>query len=120
MEVKALNGETPSDWSDPSEPVRTNSAVDSVLGFSETAPMRAVPENSAAGVDVGGPVTATPADSGDMLEYTLEGTDASSFDIVRTSGQIQTKSGVTYNYEERSSYAVTVKRRSAPTAPPST
>ena len=83
--------------------------VDNVLGFSETAPRRAVPENSAAGVDVGAPVTATPADSGDTLEYTLEGTDASSFDIVSTSGQIQTKSGVTYNYEEQSSYAVTVK-----------
>ena len=68
-----------------------------------------MPENSAAGVDVGAPVTATPADSGDTLEYTLEGTDASSFDIVSTSGQIQTKSGVTYNYEEQSSYAVTVK-----------
>ena len=68
-----------------------------------------MPENSAAGVDVGAPVTATPADSGDMLEYTLEGTDASSFDIVRTSGQIRTKSGVTYDYEDQSSYAVTVK-----------
>ena len=86
-----------------------DAAVDSVLGFSETAPRRAVPENSAAGVDVGAPVTATPADSGDTLEYTLEGTDASSFDIVSTSGQIRTKSGVTYDYEEQSSYAVTVK-----------
>ena len=109
VRVRALNGETPSDWSDPSEAVRTNSAADNALVFSETAPRRAVPENSAAGVDVGAPVTATPADSGDMLEYTLEGTDASSFDIVRTSGQIRTKSGVTYDYEEQSSYAVTVK-----------
>ena len=109
VEVKALNGETPSDWSDPSEPVSTNSAVDKVLGFSETAPRRAVPENSAAGVNVGAPVTATPADSGDTLEYTLEGRDAASFDIVSTSGQIRTKSGVTYNYEDQSSYAVTVK-----------
>ena len=109
VEVKALNGETPSDWSDPSDVVSTNAAVDSVLGFSETDPRRAVPENSAAGVNVGAPVTATPADSGDTLEYTLEGTDASSFDIVSTSGQIRTKSGVTYDYEEQSSYAVTVK-----------
>ncbi len=83
--------------------------VDSVLGFSETAPRRAVPENSVAGVDVGAPVTSTPADSGDTLEYTLEGTDASSFDIVSTSGQIRTKSGVTYDYEAKSTYSVTVK-----------
>ena len=109
VRVQALNGKTDSDWSDPSDAVSTNSAADNAPVFSETAPRRAVPENSAAGVDVGAPVTATPADSGDMLEYTLEGTDASSFDIVSTSGQIQTKSGVTYDYEEQSSYAVTVK-----------
>ena len=109
VQVKALNGETPGVYSPGSDVVSTNAAVDSVLGFSETAPRRAVPENSAAGVAVGAPVTATPADSGDTLEYTLEGTDASSFDIVRTSGQIRTISGVTYDYEEQSSYAVTVK-----------
>ena len=109
VRVRALNGETPSDWSDPSEAVSTNSAADNAPVFSETAPRRAVPENSAAGVDVGAPVTATPADSGDTLEYTLEGRDASSFDIVFTSGQIRTKSGVTYDYEDQSSYAVTVK-----------
>ena len=97
--MSALNGETPSAWSDASDAVRTNSAVDNAPVFSETAPRRAVPENS--------------ADSGDELTYTLEGTDASSFDIVSTSGQIQTKSGVTYNYEEQSSYAVTVKASDA-------
>ena len=114
VRVQALNGETPSAWSDASDAVRTNSAVDNAPVFSETAPTRAVPENSAAGVDVGAPVTATPADSGDMLEYTLEGTDASSFDIESDSGQIQTKSGVTYNYEARkNSYSVTVKASDA-------
>ena len=43
------------------------------------------------------------------MTYTLEGTDAASFDIVSTSGQIQTKTGVTYDYETQSSYSVTVK-----------
>ena len=109
MQVRALNGETPSDWSDYSDAVRTNSAADAAPVFSETAPTRAVPENSAAGTDVGEPVTAMPADSGDELTYTLEGTDASSFAIVSTSGQIRTTSGVTYDYEEQSSYAVTMK-----------
>ena len=66
-------------------------------------------ENSTAGTNVGAPVTATDADSGDTLTYTLDGTDAASFDIVSTSGQIQTKSGVTYDYETKSSYAVIVK-----------
>ena len=69
---------------------------------------REVEENSPAGTAVGDPVTATDADD-DTLTYTLEGTDAASFQIDSTSGQIQTKSGVTYDYETKSSYSVTVK-----------
>ena len=70
---------------------------------------REVAENSAAGVDVGGPVTAVDTDTGDTLTYTLEGTDAASFNIVSTSGQIQTKAGVTYDHESQPEYSVTVK-----------
>ena len=70
---------------------------------------REVAENSAAGVDVGGPVTATDTDTGDTLTYTLEGTDAASFTIVSSSGQIQTKTGVTYDHELQPEYSVTVK-----------
>ena len=67
-------------------------------------------ENSAAGANVGTPVTATDTDSGDTLTYSLEGPDAASFTIVETSGQIRTGSGVTYNYEApKNSYSVTVK-----------
>ena len=65
-------------------------------------------ENSAASTNVGAVVTATDADN-DPLTYTLEGTDAASFSIVSTSGQIQTESGVTYDHEAKSTYAVTVK-----------
>ena len=109
MRVQALNGETPSAWSDPSGAVPTNSATNNAPVFSETAPTRVVPENLASDQNVGDAVTATDAD-GDTLEYTLEGTDASSFDIVSTSGQIQTTSGVTYDYEAtKNSYEVTVK-----------
>ena len=75
--------------------------------FQAESTTREVAENSAAGTNVGDPVTAT--DSGDTLTYTLEGTDAASFDIVSTSGQIRTKSGVTYDYETKSSYALTVR-----------
>ena len=78
--------------------------------FSAMTATRSVPENSASGVNVGSPVSATGGDS-DTLHYWLTGTDASSFDIVSTSGQIQTKSGVTYNYESKSSYSVTVNVR---------
>ena len=78
--------------------------------FSSMTATRSVNENSAAGVNVGAAVSATPGDS-DPLQYTLSGTDALSFDIVSTSGQIQTRSGVTYNYEAKSSYSVTVNVR---------
>ena len=68
-----------------------------------------VPENSGADVNVGSPVIATDLDAGNTLEYSLEGTDKDSFGIVSDSGQIQTKSGVTYDYETKPSYSVTVK-----------
>jgi hypothetical protein len=67
-----------------------------------------VAENSAAGTSVGAAVAAADTDIGDMLVYSLGGTDAASFAIVSTSGQIQTKSGVTYDHETQSSYAVQV------------
>ena len=68
-------------------------------------------ENSPASTDVGLPVTATDTDSGDTLTYTLEGTDAASFNLVTISGsaQIRTRSGVTYDYEAQPSYTVIVK-----------
>ena len=65
-------------------------------------------ENTASDDNIGTAVTATDADTSDTLTYTLGGTDASSFDIEPNSGQIKKKSGVTYNYEAKPSYAVTV------------
>ena len=65
-------------------------------------------ENTAAGQNVGAALTATDADS-DTLTYTLEGTDAASFDIVSGSGQIRTRTGVTYNHEAKSTHTVVVK-----------
>ena len=68
----------------------------------------AVEENSAAGTNVGSPITATDPDEGDTLTYSLSGTDAASFDIGSSTGQITTKTGVTYDYESKSSYSLTV------------
>ena len=70
--------------------------------------VREVAENTAADTDIGSPLTATDAEN-DSLEYTLEGADAASFDIVLGTGQLQTKTGVDYNHEAKSSYSVTVK-----------
>ena len=67
---------------------------------------RSVVEGAAVGADIGAPVTAEDPDVGDALTYTLGGTDAASFNVVRTSGQLQTKAAL--DYDTKNSYAVTV------------
>ena len=67
---------------------------------------RSVAENTAAGTNIGDAVAATDANTGDTLTYTLGGTDADSFSIVSTSGQLQTKAAL--DYETKDSYEVTV------------
>ena len=67
--------------------------------------MRSVDENTAAEMDIGMPVAAADPEN-DPLTYALGGTDADSFDIVASSGQLLTKASL--NYEAQSSYSVTV------------
>ena len=81
---------------------------DNAPTFAAATATREVAENSTVGTNAGTPVTATD-DDGDTLTYTLEGTDAASFAIVSSSGQIQTKAGVTYDHEANTSYSVIVK-----------
>ena len=62
---------------------------------------RSVPENTPPGVNIGAPVSATDGDEdgagnddiefGDTLTYSLSGTDAASFDIDASTGQLLTK-----------------------------
>ena len=79
--------------------------------FSATSTMRTVAENSPAGANVGAVIPeATDADSGDTLTYSMEGTDAASFDFDASTRRITTITGVDYNYEAtKNSYSVTVK-----------
>ena len=72
---------------------------------SETAE-RMVPENTAAGENVGAPVTAMDADN-DTLTYSLGGTDMASF-TVDNMGQIMVGDGTMLDYEIKASYMVTV------------
>ena len=88
--------------------VATTVVVNNPPAFSADTAARSVAENTAAGQNVGAALTATD-DDGHTLTYTLEGADAASFDILSTSGQIQTKAGVTYNHEATSTYTVIVK-----------
>ena len=76
--------------------------------FSPNTLTRSIPENTAAGENVGNPVVATDAD-GDTLTYTLQGADATSFSIISDLGQIQTKPAVNYDFETKASYSVHVK-----------
>ena len=55
---------------------------------------------------VGGPVTATDPDTADMLSYSLGGTDASSFTINSSTGQLST--AAEFDHETKASYTVTV------------
>ena len=73
--------------------------------FASSRTTRSIPENTPAGRNIGSPITATDAD-GDTLTYTLDGTDAVSFAIVSTTGQLKTSAPL--DYEEKNTYAVTV------------
>ena len=73
--------------------------------FSSEAATRSVAENTAAGMNIGDPVMATDYDN-DTLRYRLSGTDAGSFDIGMSTGQLMTKAAL--DYETKMSYMVTV------------
>ena len=66
---------------------------------------RRVPENTEAGKPIGTPISAMDDDD-ELLIYTLDGADASSFDISRNTGQLMTKASL--NFEARNSYSVVV------------
>ena len=106
VQVRARNSEGDGPWS-PSATGRTT--VNQAPAFSEgSSTTRSLAENSSAGQDIGNPVSATDGDGG-TLAYSLEGQDAASFDIVSSSGQLRTRSGVTYNYESDETYSVQVR-----------
>ena len=86
------------------EPSETNTGPD----FDAETADRSIVEGSAAGRNIGQPVTATDANAADegKLTYTLSGTDGGSFDIVASSGQLLTKGPLVH--ATKSSYTVTV------------
>ena len=82
---------------------------------------RSIPENTPPGANIGDPISATDDDEtgddtaspvvvavefGDTLTYSLSGTDAASFDIDPSTGQLITKAPL--NHETKESYEVTV------------
>ena len=108
VEVRATNAEGDSDWSSPGTG-STNDPLNSAPTFANPTVTLTLPENTAGGVDIGSPVEAVDADAGDTLTYSLTGADATSFTIVTSSGQIRTRSSVTYDFEApKNSYSLSV------------
>ena len=108
VQVRATNEDGDGPWSEPGTGWTKTARNNPPVFLEGTSPTRSFDENTLAGRNIGGPVEATGESA---LEYSLEGTDAASFDIVATSGQIRTTTGVTYDYEDTISntYTVTVK-----------
>ena len=103
--VSAINAVGTSNASDSDD--TTTASTNTAPVFTEgTTTTRSVAENTASGQNIGAPVTATDTDTGDTLNYTLGGTDAADFGIVRSSGQLQTSAAL--NFETKDNYAVTV------------
>ena len=73
--------------------------------FAEATTTREVEENTPQGANIGGPVAAMVGDD-DTLTYAIGGADASSFIIIRTTGQIKVREAL--DYETKNSYTVTV------------
>ncbi len=82
--------------------------VNSPPMFADSSVTFAMNENISDVSDVGTPVTATDADSGDTLEYSLSGTDSHKFTIDSASAQIRTKAGQTFDYESLVALALIV------------
>ena len=126
--VRATNAEGASAWSNSGFGSTNAPGANNPPVFREgVSATRSVSATASAGTNVGEAVAATDADSGDTVMYSLEGTDAASFDIVSTSGQIQTKAGftltvgTTYNVtvvaddtKDRTTIEVTITATAAP------
>ena len=105
VQVRARNSRTEGEWTTTAKkgtPEDINSAAE--FPGTETG-RRSVDENTAAGVNIGDPIAARD-DEGDTLTYSL-GSGGDLFDIVATSGQLQTEAAL--NHEATSSHVVTVR-----------
>ena len=74
--------------------------------FPSATATRSIAENTAANTNIGDPVAATDP-NGDTLTYSLEGTDAASFGIDGSTGQLRTSAAL--DFETKTPYTVVVK-----------
>ena len=74
--------------------------------FPSATATRSIAENTAANTNIGAPVAANDP-NGDTLAYSLEGTDAASFGIDGSTGQLRTSAAL--DFETKTAYTVVVK-----------
>ena len=101
--MRATNDEGTGDWSASAIATTSDNRAPSFIDGATTT--RSVHENAATGWNIGGAIGATDAD-GDTLTYSISGTDAASFTIDSTSGQLKTSAPL--DYETDDSYSVNV------------
>ena len=107
VEVRAVNAEGESDWSNPGIGSTNAAGANNPPVFDDgVSATRTVSAGAPAGTNIGAPVSATDADAGEVVSYTLEGRDAGLFEINGATGQLMTKSGITLIADE--DYTVTV------------
>ncbi len=95
---------------------RSATGVSNVVGVLNLDPsfpstetgQREVAENNVVNANVGAPVAADDPES-DALTYSLSGTDAVSFEIDSSNGQLRVATGVQLDYERKKTYRVTVQ-----------
>ncbi len=76
--------------------------------FSDDTLTRTIVENTARATDIGEVIpSATDADDGDTLTYTMEGADADAFEFDGARRQIKTKA--TLDFETKASYSVKIR-----------
>ena len=107
VQVRATNDEGDGPWS-PSGSGSTGTPANNAPVFSATTLTRSVAENTAANMNIGDVIPeATDDDAGDTLTYSMEGTDAASFNFDPATRQLSTKAAL--DFETKTSYAVTIK-----------
>ena len=103
LEVQARNSFGTSDWSS-TRTVRTQRPNNSPR-FGSNSYTRTVNENTAAGQNIGSPITASDSD-GDSLSYSISGDDAASFTMT-SGGQLQTNGAL--DFETKNNHSFTIR-----------
>ncbi len=106
VQVRATNDEGNSQYSRSGFGV-TSSNLPPVFDEGQSA-TREVAENTSGVQDLGTPLRANDPEN-TAVTYSLSRGDTGSFDIDENTGQLQTKTGVTYDFEAKDRYSVTVQ-----------